>query len=488
MKKILVISDASKTINLFEQDLASHFEVYASAHINEAFLKFGSKLFDYLFIDLINIKGFRNSELKKSLFAENISLLQEKYPTAKKIIMAERHFTQDCILALKLGVDNYINYPLVIEEVEHIINLEYEAAKKDAILQHFETKTLDFVQKYKLDSKSKVMREVFEQVQSVADTKTTVLITGESGTGKSVLAKIIHDLSNRAGKKFINVHCGAISDSLIESELFGHEKGAFTGAIKRKLGKFELANHGTLFLDEIGTMSKATQVNLLQAIQERFIQRVGGEENISVDVRIIAATNIDLGQSVIDNSFREDLYYRLNVFPIEIPPLRERREDLMDLSQKILAKLNHAYGKNIDSLHAEVQRAFLTYSWPGNIRELENLIERAYVLEKAHILTPDSFPFAIFQDNKTPKVLVNLYPSLNLNEARRYTLDSFERSYLIELFQASKGSLKEASKLSGVTVRQLHKFMAKHQMSSKEFSALPFSNKTTPQSILQVHN
>jgi transcriptional regulator with GAF, ATPase, and Fis domain len=314
------------------------------------------------------------------------------------------------------------------------------------------------------------MKEIFEQVLSVAQTNTTILITGESGTGKSYLAKKIHDLSSRKKQKLISVHCGAIADSLIESELFGHEKGAFTGAVRRKLGKFELANKGSIFLDEIGTISQSAQINLLQVLQERFFQRVGGEDDVHVDVRIIAATNVDLEQSVSNKNFRQDLFYRLNVFPIEIPPLRSRPEDILDLAHEFLEKLNKLNGKDITSIDPDVEMALTHYQWPGNIRELENIIERAYVLEKTHRLTSDNFPMAIFENDKLAKSIVTLYPSLNLHEARRHTLDSFERNYLNELFRTCKGDLKKASELSGVSIRQLQKFMAKHQINRKDFN------------------
>ncbi len=469
MKRMLIITDLESTKSFFKEHFSNQFNLVFALNASDAISNFGKELFEYILIDLLNFKEFKCKELSTELFNQYFSSLERSYPTAKKIFMAERRLTKECVIGIRLGFDNYINYPLIIEEVQYVLDLVDESARREAVSQHFETKILKSIPKYNFDSKSMVMRNIFQQVESVAQTKTTVLITGESGTGKSVLAKTIHDLSSRSNCKFISTHCGAISDGLIESELFGHEKGSFTGAIKRKLGKFELAHNGTIFLDEIGTVSKATQVNLLQVIQERFFQRVGGEEDINIDVRIIAATNIDLKQSVLDNSFREDLYYRLNVFPIEIPPLRERPEDIKELSLQILYRLNCLYNKKIDSIHRDVELAFLGYSWPGNIRELENVIERAYVLEKTNVLSPENFPVEMFQVKEIPKKIINYYPTLNLNEARRHTLDNFEREYLHELFKASQGSLKKASELSGVTIRQLHKFISKHRINRKEF-------------------
>ncbi len=236
------------------------------------------------------------------------------------------------------------------------------------------------------------MRDVFAKIRQVAGTRTTVLLTGETGTGKSLIAKLLHSHSNRKDMPFINVHCGAIPDTLVESELFGHEKGAFTGAIRRKLGKFELAHGGTIFLDEIGTVSQSVQVKLLNVIQERIIQRVGGENDIPVDVRIIAATNEDMGLLCEEGKFRRDLFYRLNVFPVRIPPLRERANDIPRLAESFINQFNGLLNTEIKGVHPQVLDTLLEYDWPGNVRELENVIERACILETGDVLLPDSFP------------------------------------------------------------------------------------------------
>jgi transcriptional regulator with PAS, ATPase and Fis domain len=324
---------------------------------------------------------------------------------------------------------------------------------------------------YLLESQSPEMQNVLENVTSVAQTRSTILISGESGTGKSVLAKFIHRLSDRKNNKFINVHCGAFAENLIESELFGHEKGAFTGAIRQKLGKFELADKGTIFLDEISDLSESAQVRLLQVIQERFVQRVGGEENIEIDIRIIAATNTDLKKLVAEKKFREDLYYRLDVFQIEIPPLRRRREDIDLFTNHILNKLNQLYGKGITTIEPAVQNQLKQGNWTGNIRELENVLEKTYILEKSKILTSTHFP-AIDKVKGTETdfdIAKNIFSSMNLNEERKKYLENFERLYLLELLRLSKGNMKEASVIAGVGVRQLNKFISKHQMNKRRF-------------------
>lgn len=469
LKEILVITDIESTRKTFESHFGDKYNVSFFQSESSAIENNPESFFDYIFIDLIFLKKFDKTPLTKEHFNETFLPLQKHFPEAKKVIMAERRLVQDCVLAVKLGIDSYINYPLVVEEIQYVMDLIYERIKSHAIIEHLEKNSYKPDKLDLLESQSSSMQLIVEKIKSVAETKSTVLLTGESGTGKSVFARKIHDLSNRKNKNFISVHCGAIAENLIESELFGHEKGSFTGAIKKKLGKFELANGGTIFLDEIGTLSEATQIRLLQVLQERFIQRVGGEGNIDIDIRIIAATNSNLQNQIKQKTFREDLYYRLNVFQIKIPPLRQRCEDIEGLSKAILNRFNILYGKDIHTLDLDVLLAFKHYSWPGNIRELENLIERAYVLEKTHVLTADHFSKEIFKESNIPKAIITLFPSLNLSEARRKALEAFERNYIQELLSKSNGSLKEAAIISGVSIRQLHKFIAKHEINRKEF-------------------
>jgi transcriptional regulator with GAF, ATPase, and Fis domain len=305
------------------------------------------------------------------------------------------------------------------------------------------------------------MKAVFDKVRSVAPTRTTVILYGETGTGKGIISKLIHRHSHRRNKQFISVHCGAIPDTLLESELFGHEKGAFTGAVKRKLGKFEIAHGGTIFLDEVGTISPAAQIKLLQVLQDRTFQRVGGEEVLETNVRIIAATNADLKSMAEGGGFRKDLYYRLNVFPIEIPPLSERKEDITLLVASFLKDLNALYGKEIYGVQPVVMEAFQQYNWPGNIRELENLIERAYILERTHILTMNSFPGELFV-NIMPSARISLTPSQTLAEVRRRAIEKIEKHYLEELLSLNKGRINRSAQQAGISTRQLHKLLSRY--------------------------
>jgi transcriptional regulator with GAF, ATPase, and Fis domain len=312
------------------------------------------------------------------------------------------------------------------------------------------------------------MKNVFEKIRAVAETDSTVLISGETGTGKGVIAKLIHTHSQRKEKQFISVHCGAIPDTLLESELFGHEKGAFTGAIRKKLGKFEIANGGTIFLDEIGTISSSTQIKLLEVLQDKTFQHVGGETTLVSDVRIIAATNEDLKQRCEEGTFRKDLFYRLHIFPIEIPPLRERKEDIPLIIDTFLERLNRFSSKNIRDVHSDVIHALEEYNWPGNIRELENLIERAYILETSSILTPSSFPKDMFEkigDRSRPIIDTEL----TLDEVRRLVIESIEKEYLIKLITKNHGKINKTSEDAGVGVRQLHNLLIKYGIQKGDF-------------------
>jgi DNA-binding NtrC family response regulator len=370
--------------------------------------------------------------------------------------------------AVKAGAGNYLTYPINPDEVKYVTDSISESIRMQSELDYLRDSFWQSDSLEAIRSNSPVMTTVFNKVRSVAPTKSTVLITGETGTGKGVLARLIHRHSNRADSQFISIHCGSIPDTLLESELFGHEKGAFTGAVRRKLGKFEIAQGGTIFLDEIGTITPSMQIKLLQILQERTFQRVGGEEIIDSDVRIITATNVDLKQMCDEGTFRNDLYYRLNVFPVELPPLRDRKEDLPLLVENFLRRLNKQHGKDIVDIHPRILEAFERYPWPGNIRELENLIERAYILESSPILMHESFPSELFT-SEALRTRIPLDTSLTLAEARRRGIDDVERHYLEALLTLHRGRVNRTAEAAGVTSRQLHKLMTKHHIRKEPF-------------------
>ncbi len=321
-----------------------------------------------------------------------------------------------------------------------------------------------------LQSESPEMRRVLEKIRAVAPTSTTVLLTGETGTGKGLLAKFLHFLSHRREGAFLAVHCGATPDALLESEMFGHEKGSFTGAYRRKLGKFEMARGGTLFLDEVGTLTPSAQIMLLQVLQDSTFQRVGGEEFLEANVRLVAATNSDLGEMQQQGAFRSDLFYRLNVFPVNIPPLRRRIEDLPTLAAFFLDRLNQIHSKQIVRIHPDAIRALASYSWPGNVRELQNVLERAYVLETRSELTLESLPSDLFRPHAGRDDLA-IDRSRTLAEVRHAAIEAAERRYLAALLTTFHGRIGATAKAAGITPRQLRNLLAKYGLRKEGFKA-----------------
>ncbi len=467
MKKFLVLSDLELTEIFFRQNFKENYQIHFLKQVDDNL--FASENFDYIFIDMLVLKGFSTDTYGKQFFKQKLAPFWNKFPSARILIMTEPQNTREAVEVIKAGADNYVTYPLIFEEVKFIIDMEFENIREMGEYRFLKDQFWNASAPFFFESHNTHMQGVLEKIKAVASTKSTVLLTGETGTGKSVLAKMIHRHSNRRQDRFISVHCGAISESLIESELFGHEKGSFTGAVKRKLGKFEIAHEGTIFLDEVGTITSQVQISLLQVIQERCFQRVGGEEDIGVDVRIIAATNHDLATLVKEGKFREDLFYRLNVFPIELPPLRERIEDIPYLVDVFLQRLNKTHLKDIHGIQDNALKALQSYSWPGNIRELENLLERAYILESSKILTRGSFPKEIANYPEASIASVNADHTLKLSQTRQMAIEVVESNYLKELLSKTKGSIKKAAEIADVTPRQLHKLISKYGINRKQF-------------------
>ncbi|MFH0921867.1 MAG: sigma-54 dependent transcriptional regulator [Fibrobacterota bacterium] len=466
MKSVLIASDNSAACETIRSSLDTEYAAETAADRADCYERFKHSRYDFLFIDL----RFLPEGTQQSIhhFKQALQAFLSLSPAVQIVVMGPHERVKDAVNAVKAGAVNYLTYPIDPDEVKYIIQTTYEFSLMQSELDYLRDQFIEEDPLETFQSNSPVMKKVYEKIQSVAPAKTTVLLTGETGTGKGVLARLIHRLSRRPENKFISEHCGAIPDSLIESELYGHEKGAFTGAIRKRIGKFEIAGGGTIFLDEIGTITLAAQIKLLQILQDRTFQRVGGEETILCDARIIAATNTDLKQMSENNAFRRDLYYRLSVFPIEIPPLRERLEDLPLFVDVFLNRLNKFYLKAIQGVDAVVLRAFENYPWPGNIRELENLIERAYLLETAHTLTRDSFPKELFSsDPSLTTPLPDL--SLTLAEVRRKGVENIEILYLRELLSRHKGSIKRSAGGAGITTRQLHKLLTRYRIRKEEF-------------------
>ncbi len=320
------------------------------------------------------------------------------------IILTVRSSLQDKIHSLNLGADDYLTKPFINEELLAKVRVMLRIKDLHDELRREKDKNILLTQalekRYSFGNilgKNTRMQEVFELISDIADTDSTVLIQGESGTGKELIARAIHFNSYRKNKPFVVANCSAYSQNLLESELFGHEKGSFTGAIRRKIGRFEMANGGTIFLDEIGEVSPPTQILLLRVLQDHRFERVGGEETLEVDVRVIAATNKNLTEEMKRGTFREDLYYRLNVIPIFVPPLRERKDDIPLLASYFLQKFSRERGKEVTGFSPEVIEVLLAHSWPGNVRELENVIDHAIIISKQDKVLPKDLPQLLFQ-------------------------------------------------------------------------------------------
>jgi len=465
MKSILVISEQPQVFQAIQACFRDDgYEVDKAGSKKHALDLLIKKRYDLIFIDLATL----GEESLDENYKEALQPLWQIYPSLEIVVMAPPHLIRNAVKAVKSGARDYLTYPIDPVEVKYISeNINDSIIMKselDYLRSHFwQLDSLEFVQ-----TKSAAMQNVFDKIRLVAPTKSTVLLNGETGTGKSLMAKLIHQHSNRREAQFISAHCGAIPDTLLESELFGHEKGAFTGAVRRKLGKFEIAKGGTIFLDEIGTITPSAQIKLLQILQDGTFQRVGGEETLEANTRVIAATNTDLKKMCNDGQFRKDLYYRLNVFPIEIPPLRERIADIPYLVDLILKRMTKFYPKKIQALHPQVIDAFQSYEWPGNIRELENLMERAYILEASTTLTPKCFPDDLF-DFKAGRAILALNSALTLSEVRQRGIEDIERNYVKEILSRHKGKINESARNAGITPRQLNKLMNKYGIRKEEF-------------------
>lgn len=468
MKSILVASDNPSAIDTIRDSFHHEYRIDIARGPEDCLELFRRKRCEFLFIDVTILQRLHPSQQGAVDYRLSLSVLWQVYPTAQVIVMASQEKIRDAVMAVKAGAGNYVTYPISREELRHVTETVYKTILMKSELNYLREKLWQSDTLEIIETASPVMREVFDKVKAVASMKTTVLLTGETGTGKGTLAKLIHRCSNRAKAQLIHVHCGAIQDTLLESELFGHEKGAFTGAVRRQLGKFEIAKGGTIFLDEIGTITPSAQIKLLQVLQDGIFQRVGGEGTIEADVRVIAASNIDLKAMSESGSFRKDLYYRLNVFPIEIPSLRERKEDIPLLIDQFLKKLNQSSAKEIKGVHPEVLKALERYVWPGNIRELENLIERAYIIESSSVLNPESFPGELFSEDPVPPVKL-IHRSMTLADARQLGIEYAERYYLREILAENRGKIAETARTAGITTRQVSKLLKKYDLRKEDF-------------------
>jgi DNA-binding NtrC family response regulator len=388
-ESILVLDDAPEIrFGISEVLRREGFTVDVACDGQDAIDKFGKNFFDVVITDLA---------MPRKNGMEVLCFLKEHSPETICIIITGFGTIQGAVEAMRQGAFDYLTKPVKLEKVIVVVDkaLEVRELKRENRSLKQELRGIQGFDR--IVGASKAMQEVFELVEKVAGTDSTVLITGESGTGKELITHALHYNSERKDRPFIPVNCAAIPAELLESELFGHEKGAFTHATNTRIGRFELANKGTIFLDEIGDMSPVLQVKLLRFLQERQFERVGGVKTIHVDVRIIAATNIDLEEAFHRGSFRDDLYYRLNVIPIHIPPLKERPEDIPLLIQHFLLKFRSGKRTCVEGIEKDAIRCLVAYDWPGNVRELENIIERMVILANGPMITVRDIPNSILK-------------------------------------------------------------------------------------------
>jgi len=447
---ILLVDDEAKIRNLLAQALREEgHEVVAVGNPREAQRLLTRGSFDVLILDNL-MPELTGLDLIRELVA---TVPAEERP---QILLMTAHATiESAIEAMKLGALDYLQKPFEIDELLVVVNRALDHQRLRTQHGYLLKERDEEFNQYGIVGRSKRIQEVIRTAEMVAKTKSTVLITGETGTGKEMVARAIHFHSSQRENPLVKVNCAALPENLLESELFGHVRGAFTGALNNKKGKFALADGGSIFLDEIGTMAPPLQSKLLRVLQEREFEPLGSERSHKVDVRVIAATNRDIRQMVSANQFQEDLYYRLNVIPIHMPPLRERREDIPLLVDHFVRKHAQRAGKRIDGLESGVLDALQSADWPGNVRELENTVERAVVLSPGAKIGPE-----------VVRLLgVASAPAAGLpSQSLRANLDWAERETVRRALETANGIKKDAAEAMGISQRALSYYLAKHRI------------------------
>jgi DNA-binding NtrC family response regulator len=391
--------------------------------------------------------------------------IREKYPDTDIILITAFGHIKQAVEAMKLGVSDYITKPFQPEAIRWVSQKLIEKRRLMDEVRELRQRVSDGFNLEDIVSKSQRMLKVFDLVRSVSETDSSVLITGETGTGKELVARAIHNLSRRKAKPFVAINCGAFPETLLESELFGYEKGAFTGAVQSRAGKVEIAEGGTLFLDEIETMATSMQVKLLRVLQEREVERLGGNRRVKIDMRVIAATNVDLSLCLARGTLREDFYYRINVIPVQLPPLRDRLEDLPLLINHILGRHPVAREKKVSQVSSKVLDHMLAYHWPGNIRELENIIERAVVKCQAEVIQEVDLPAPPLRVVDTHYSSANGSGEVSLKQC----LLNSEKDYLRSLLIKYKGSISSTAKEANVDNKTLYRKMKRHGLHKESF-------------------
>jgi two-component system, NtrC family, response regulator PilR len=453
--RILIVDDERSIRELLEIFLKKEgFEVTSATSAEQGLAQVKASEFDLIVSD-IKMSDMTGIDLLREVRSSGFN--------GQFILLTAFASAETAIQALKMGAYDYIlKTENFIEELKVVVLNALESRRLREENSYLRREFRKVHGMGNLIGKSKKMQELFKMIEVISATNSTVLLTGESGTGKELVAKAIHLNSARAEDSFVSVNCGAFTESLLESELFGYVRGAFTGATGNKKGLFEVADKGTMFLDEIGDTSLAMQVKLLRVLQERTIRRVGGTEEIPVDVRIIAATNRDLSEMVAENQFREDLFYRISVIPLELPPLRHRRDDIPLLAGFFLNRLNETMGKKIDRISDDALKKLETYEWPGNVRELENAMERAFILETSNELAASHFVDSAAVSSRMR--LPTDFPEEGFH-LESY-VENLQKGFLEEALRRTNGVQVKAAELLRMSYRSFRHYMQKYNIPS----------------------
>jgi two-component system, NtrC family, response regulator AtoC len=457
MKKMLVAEDEST----LREGIATAFrergwDVVEAADGAEAFARLEESVFDVLVTDyqMPEKNGLEVLKRSKMINEGTVGLVMTAYGTV-----------ESAVEAMKAGAYDYVLKPFDLEEMELKVDRAVEHRRLLARIEAYDRS--EIVPRFEnIVGESPQMRDVFRTIEKVARSNATVLVLGETGVGKELVAEALHRNSSRADRPFVKMNCAALHESLLESELFGHERGAFTGADRQRTGRFELANEGTLFLDEIGNMTPSTQTKVLRVLQEREFERLGGSRTVKVDVRLVAATNKNLEEAIHRGEFREDLYYRLNVVNVSVPPLRERKEDIVPLASHFIDRFAKELKKDVRGLEPAAVRALKRHTWPGNIRELENTIERAVLMAEGRFLEEDDLNLGAAGRSAADNVA-----SLNLRlPPTGIALDELERQAILEALRISNWVQKDAAKFLGISSRVMNYKVAKYEIKNTRWS------------------
>ena len=455
-RRLLIVDDEASMLDFLSLLFKSEgFEVATARSVEEARKALTNDGFNLVLCDILMPDGNGLDLLKEIKAAE---------PSPAVIMMTAYTSTKSAIEAMKLGAYDYVSKPFDVEELKIVAQKALERAE---LLDENVYLRRELEQKYTFNNiigKSARMQAIFSLIERIARTASTVLIQGESGTGKELIARAIHYASPRAAHRFLSLNCGALPETLLESELFGHERGAFTGAVRDKKGLFQEADGGTLFLDELGEMTPAMQVKLLRALQEKVVRRVGGNQEVPVDVRIIAATNQELEAKIERGEFREDLYYRINVIPIHLPPLRQRREDIPLLADHFIKKYSDQMGVAAPPISVESMRILEGYDWPGNVRELENLVERILALSHGETITSKDLPVHLLTNRRNSSSVITL-PQEGL-DLEAY-LEDIRAQLMVQALERTGGVQTQAAELLKMSFRSFRYYAKKAGLAGK---------------------